>query len=73
MTEQPINSPDDAATKVLAALQSLGIEHEVRNVVVFAKNCRISKFGIAVHHFMLDAKALKCGQHFCCGIVRRID
>ena len=29
MTEQPINSPDDAATKVLAALQSLGIEHEV--------------------------------------------
>ena len=29
MTEQPINSPDDAAAKVLAALQSLGIEHEV--------------------------------------------
>ena len=29
MTEQLINSPDDAATKVLVALQSLGIEHEV--------------------------------------------
>ena len=29
MKEQPINSPDDAAAKVLAALQSLGIEHEV--------------------------------------------
>ena len=29
MTEQPINSPDDAAAKVLAALQSLGIEHKV--------------------------------------------
>ena len=29
MTEQPINPPGDAAAKVLATLQSLGIEHEV--------------------------------------------
>ena len=29
MTEQPINPPDDAAAKVLATLQSIGIEHEV--------------------------------------------
>ena len=43
-----------------------------RNAVVLTEECGISKFGIAIHHLVFDAKGFQCSQHFGSRVVWRI-